>query len=202
MDFFVSGDGQCQIGKSVREWNLIEENPYRLYRFLTELEDLFAKDFADESGRLAAIRLLVRKLIVNCYWVQAQRGEPCPQTGVSVVMLYDELGFPWTVQTVTFAPGTKSTIHNHGSWGAVALLQGREKNTFWRPVRDPSFPARIEPVGEKILGPGDIISFAPDAIHSVESLGDSPTVTFNIYGETNHSQRFEFDPVSHTAKNF
>ena len=42
----------------------------------------------------------------------------------------------------------------------------------------------------------------PDAIHSVESLGDEPTITFNIYGETNFSQRFEFDTLTNTAKNF
>ncbi|MFN9401749.1 MAG: cupin, partial [Dolichospermum sp.] len=29
-----------------------------------------------------------------------------------------------------------------------------------------------------------------------------PTVTFNIYGETNPKQRFEFDIINHIAKNF
>ncbi|WP_341734815.1 hypothetical protein [Microcoleus sp. EPA2] len=42
----------------------------------------------------------------------------------------------------------------------------------------------------------------PDAIHSVEAVGDEPTVTFSIYGETHHSKRFEFDPATRTAKNF
>ncbi len=46
------------------------------------------------------------------------------------------------------------------------------------------------------------ISFMPDAIHSVEAIYDEATISFNLYGETNYEQRFEFDPVTSTAKNF
>ena len=42
----------------------------------------------------------------------------------------------------------------------------------------------------------------PEAIHSVEALGEEPIITFNIYGETDFSQRFEFDTLTNTAKNF
>jgi predicted metal-dependent enzyme (double-stranded beta helix superfamily) len=42
----------------------------------------------------------------------------------------------------------------------------------------------------------------PAAIHHVEAIGDEPTLSFNLYGETNYSQRFEFDPGQGTAKNF
>ncbi|QZZ18866.1 hypothetical protein J5X98_15540 [Leptothermofonsia sichuanensis E412] len=40
------------------------------------------------------------------------------------------------------------------------------------------------------------------ATHSIEALGDKLTVTFSSYGETHHSKRFEFDPVTYIAKNF
>ncbi|MBD2431620.1 MULTISPECIES: cupin [Fischerella] len=199
-DWHVNGDGQYQACKSARAWNLLRDN-YRLYRFLTELEDIL-NDVEDETSRLPEIQILVRRLLVNSYWVQSQYLEPCPKTGTSVLILYDELGFPLTLQTVTFAPGTKSNIHNHGTWGVVALLKGQEKNTFWR--RDPSqeFIDKIEQTGELTLLPGDIISFTPDTIHCVEALGNEPTVTFNIYGETDPKQRFEYNVISHTAKNF
>lgn len=199
-DWLVTGDGQCQACTSVKDWELLREN-YRLHRFLTELEDVI-NDVADESSRLPDIRLLVRRLITNSYWVQSQYPEPCPKTGISVLLLYDELGFPLTVQTVTFTPGVVSSIHNHGNWGVVAVLKGKEKNTFWKRTNDSEFKDKIEPMGELTLVAGDIISFTPDAIHSVEAMGDEPTVTFNIYGETHHSQRFEFDPITHIAKSF
>jgi predicted metal-dependent enzyme (double-stranded beta helix superfamily) len=199
-DWLLTGDGQYQVCKSARSWDLLQEN-YRLYRFLTEMEDVL-NGVSDESSHLPEIRILVRRLIVNSYWVRSQYLEPSPTTGTSVVLLYDELGFPLTVQTVTFAPGTHSNIHNHGTWGVVAVLKGQEKNTVWQRTKTPDFQDKIESTGEIILSPGDIISFTPDAIHSVQAIGDEPTVTFNIYGETDPKQRFEFDAVTHSVKKF
>lgn len=199
-DWFVAGNGQQQVCKSARSWDLLRDN-YRLYRFLTEVEDTL-KNVEDESTRLPEIRKLVRRLIINSYWVQSQSLQPDPKTGISVLLLYDELGFPLTVQTVTFAPGTTSNIHNHGTWGVVAVLKGQEKNTFWRRSSHPDFPDRIEKTGEINLSPGDIVSFTPDTIHQVQAIGEEPTVTFNIYGETNPKQRFEFDIINNIAKKF
>ncbi|WGV23919.1 cupin [Halotia branconii] len=199
-DWLVTGNGQYQACKSVRAWDLLREN-YRLYRFLTEIEDVL-NNVADESTRLPEIRMLVRRLIVNSYWVRSQNLEPSPTTGTSVLLLYDELGFPLTVQTVTFAPGTQSNIHNHGTWGVVAVLKGQEKNTFWQRTPSSESPEKIAPTGEIILSPGDIVSLTPDAIHSVEAVGNEPTVTFNVYGETEPKARFEFDTIKHSAKNF
>jgi predicted metal-dependent enzyme (double-stranded beta helix superfamily) len=199
-DWFAKEDGQYQCCQAVRDWNLLRDN-YRFYRFLTEVEDVLNTS-QDEFTHLAAMRMLVRRLIVNSYWLRNQFLEPDPKTGVSVLLLYDELGFPLTVQTVTFAPGTTSNIHNHGTWGVVAVLRGQEKNTIWRRTPDPNSLNILETSGEIDLFPGDIISFTQDAIHCVQALGDEPTVTFNIYGETDSKLRFEFDPVSHTAKKF
>ncbi|MFN6562825.1 MAG: cupin [Nostoc sp. ChiSLP01] len=199
-DWLLTGDGQYQACKSVRAWDLLRDN-YRVYRFLTEVEDVL-NNAEEESSCLPEILMLVRRLIVNSYWVRSQYLEPSPKTGTSVLLLYDELGFPLTVQTVTFAPGTKSTIHNHGTWGVVAVLKGQEKNTFWQRTQNSESEDKIEYTGELTLFPGDIISFTPDAIHCVEALGDEPTVTFNIYGETDPKERFEFDFLTQTAKNF
>ncbi|MBD2692296.1 cupin [Anabaena catenula] len=199
-DWFVAGDGEHQICKSARIWDLLRDN-YRLYRFLTEVEDVL-NNVEDESTRLPEIRMLVRRLIINSYWVNSQFLEPDSKAGTSVLLLYDELGFPLTVQTVTFAPGTISNIHNHGTWGVVAVLKGEEKNTFWRRSSHPEFPDQIEKTGEINLFPGDIISFAPDTIHCVQAVGEEPTVTFNIYGETDPKKRFEFDIINHIAKKF
>ncbi|MBK1986291.1 cupin [Sphaerospermopsis aphanizomenoides BCCUSP55] len=199
-DWFVGGDGQHQVCKSAREWDLLRDN-YRLYRFLTEVEDVL-NHVEDESTSLPELRILVRRLIVNSYWIQSQFLQPDPKTGTSVLLLYDELGFPLTVQTVTFAPGTTSNIHNHGTWGIVAILKGQEKNTFWRRNPTPEHPDQIEKVGELDLYPGDLISFTPETIHHVQSISKEPTVTFNIYGETDPKYRFEFDVINHIAKKF
>jgi len=199
-DLWVTADGQWQVCKPAREWDLLH-TPYRFHRFLTEVEDVLAAAI-DETDCLPQLWLLVRRLITNSYWLQTQYIEPNPDTGTGIIMLYDEIGYPLTVQIATYLPGTRSFIHNHGTWGIVAVLKGEEKNTLWKRIHDPQFPDWVEPTAEVTLLPGDIISFTPDAIHSVEATHDETTVTFSIYGETHHSKRFEFNSITHTAKNF
>jgi predicted metal-dependent enzyme (double-stranded beta helix superfamily) len=202
-DWLVTDDGRCEARPSAREWDLISEH-YYLHRFLTEVIDLLAqvKNELDEWDHLPQIRRLVRKLIMNSYYVRTQFLEPCPKTGSSVLTLYDEIGYPLTIQNVTFAPGLVSPIHNHGTWGVVAVLKGQEQHTFWRRTNDPAFPYKIEPVGQKILSPGEIMSFMPDAIHRVEAISSEPTVTFQLYGDTQPRSRFFFELENHSAKPF
>lgn len=176
-------------------------DPYRLFRFLTDLEDVLL-DTPDNGDRLKAIMPLVRHLLISSYWLQMEYDQPSPKTGWSVKMLYREPEYPLTVQMVAWEPGSSSPIHNHGTWGIVALISGAEKNRFWKRSPTPEHPDRLELVREQILQPGEIISFMPGAIHSVESVGDEPTISFNLYGKTDFQQRYEFDVLKHTAKNF
>jgi predicted metal-dependent enzyme (double-stranded beta helix superfamily) len=199
-DWLVTDDGKCQLCSIPDDWEWTTKT-YRLYRFLTDVEDILEQT-QDEIKRLEAIRPLVRRLLTSSYWLQAEYSEPNPDRGWSVSMLYDEVNFPLTVQTVVWLPGKCSPIHNHATWGIVALIEGEEKNTLWRRGDRQEFPDEIEKVEEKILAPGDIISFTSDAIHSIEAISEEPTITFNIYGETNYDRRFEFDPIDRTKKQF
>lgn len=53
---------------------------YRLYRFLTELEDIL-ETFHDDISRLEAITPLVRKLLVSSHWLQREYQPPSPKPG-------------------------------------------------------------------------------------------------------------------------
>jgi predicted metal-dependent enzyme (double-stranded beta helix superfamily) len=198
-DFVVTGEGSWQVCKPAKEWDLLR-TPYYLHRFLTEVEDVLNQGY-DEIECLKALCFLVRRLITNSYWIRTQK-PPLTDTGIPARMLYDELGYPLTVQTAIATPGTVSTIHNHGNWGIVAILEGEESNTIWRRIPAAQFPHRVEPVGDIILLPGDIIGFTSEAIHSIKASGDEPTFSFSLYGETYHSRRFEYDPVNHSMRNF
>ncbi|VEP14324.1 putative metal-dependent enzyme of the double-stranded beta helix superfamily [Hyella patelloides LEGE 07179] len=198
-NWLVDSDSICKPYFSEEE--PIFPEPYRLYRFLTDLETVLAS-IPDDNRRIQAIIPLVRQLLYSSSWLHTNYIEPSPKVAWSVKMLYQEPDYPITVQTVAWLPGKMSPIHNHATWGIVALISGQEKNTFWRRSPDSQNQNRIEQVGEHILTPGDIIGFMPDAIHSVEPLGNEPTITFNIYGVTDFARRYEFDPVKHTAKNF
>jgi predicted metal-dependent enzyme (double-stranded beta helix superfamily) len=174
---------------------------YRLYRFLTELEDILGT-YPDDISRLEAITPLVRKLLISSYWLQMEYQAPSPQTGWSVHFLYREFDFPLTIQMVAWLPGHRSSIHNHGTWGIVALVGGQERNRLWQRRPNPTHTHHIEPVHDLILNPGDVIALTANAIHSVEPLGDEPTISFNLYGVTNFKDRYEFQPEHQTAKLF
>ena len=178
-----------------------EIDPYRLFRFLTDLEDILLNT-KDNGDRLKAIMPLVRHLLTSSYWLQMEYDEPSPKTGWSVKMLYREPEYPLTVQMVAWQPGQTSPVHNHATWGIVAIISGTEKNRFWKRSPTKENPDRLELVDEQILEPGEIIGLMPDAIHSIESIGDEPTISFNIYGETDYPKRYQFDLKNNTAENF
>ncbi|MBE9101277.1 cupin [Vacuolonema iberomarrocanum] len=201
-DWSVTEDGQCQPCPTPRDWDLLE-TPYRFYRFLTEVEDsLNQATTVHQCECLPDIRRLVRKLVLNSYWLQTQRPEINPAAEAAFLNLYDEIGFPLTVQVETHVPGAKSSIHNHGTWGIVAVLQGQEKNTLWKRSPEPEWSNKVVCVAEQTLTQGDVVSFVPAAIHSIQAIGEEPLVTFNVYGETESKERFEFDPITHQAKNY
>lgn len=198
-DFLVFGDGSCAGFSPESYFPPLE--PYRLYRFLTDLETILEEE-KDDALRIQKIAPIVRTLLISSDWLQMEYNPPSPKTGWGVKMLYKEPKFPLTVQMVSWAPGQRSTIHNHATWGLVALISGEEKNTLWRRSPTPDHPHAIEKVGEQYLVPGDIIGFEPDAIHCVEALGNEPSISFNLYGITDRASRFQFNPGDRTAKLF
>ncbi|AFY95706.1 hypothetical protein [Chamaesiphon minutus] len=199
-DWLVTDAGLCvPCETDAREnWG---DRPYRLYRFLTDIEDIVDRE-SDDLLRLQRICPLVRRLLNSCEWLQLNFLSPDPETGWSVQTLYDEPDFLITIQTVVWSPGTASPVHNHAAWGIVALLDGREKNTFWQRSPTTEFPDLIEATGDRILVPGDILCLMPDAIHQIEAISDEPTISFNLYGATDYDRRFEFDPLHSTAQIF
>ena len=199
-DWLATDEGRC-IPCEIDEQADSSDRPYRLYRFLTDVEDIVDRE-SDDRIRLQRICPLVRRLLNSCEWLQLNFLPPDPETGWSVQMLYDEPDFPLTIQTVVWSPGTVSPVHNHATWGIVALLDGQEKNTFWQRSPTTEFPDLIKATGDRILTPGDILCLMPDAIHQIEAIGDEPTISFNLYGATDYDRRFEFDPLRATAEIF
>ncbi len=196
MDSLVNAKGECEQLDSCIDFS---ESPYRLYRFLTDIENLLEENLSDRS-LIQAICPLVRRLLTSSSWIQLAGLEPDPDLGWAVNTLYDEPDFPLTVQLVSWLPHQVSPIHNHGAWGVVAIISGLETNYLWQRAGDLKYPHKIRPMGEHILKAGEIIGFEPAAIHSIEAL--EPTFSFNLYGETKYDRRFEFNIAKSTAQLF
>lgn len=124
-DWLVDNNGVC-LPLKILSIPSKTASVYRLYRFLTDLEDIL-ETIQDDEKRLGAIAPLMRKLLNESPWLYLSMLEPNPDTGWEIMTLYDEPSFPLTVQLVAWAGGTVSPIHNHGCWGIVALLEGKEK---------------------------------------------------------------------------
>ncbi|APB34707.1 Cupin region protein [Gloeomargarita lithophora Alchichica-D10] len=172
---------------------------YRLYRFLTDVEDILAAT-PDDQERLGLICPLLARLIQDSFWLELPDLTPDPETGWAIQTLYDEPEFPLTVQVVAWNPGSVSPIHNHGTWGVVAMLSGQERHPLWQRTAEHS--ERVINHAELTLGAGDMVAFLPSAIHSLHTLGSEPSMSLNVYGETDFRRRWEFDPVHHTATLF
>ncbi|NEO27947.1 MAG: hypothetical protein F6K03_13945, partial [Kamptonema sp. SIO4C4] len=161
-NWIVTAEGDCEP-LDCEEFIPKGHPPYRFYRFLTDLDDVLDA-YSDDVERLRRIAPKVRRVMEDSYWLQLEYKQPHPQRGWSVSMLYDEPGYPLTVQMVAWSPQQLSTIHNHATWGLVLLLDGEEKNTFWRQTGDAATSSHIERVGDCVLSPGDLICFVPEAI--------------------------------------
>jgi predicted metal-dependent enzyme (double-stranded beta helix superfamily) len=180
--WIVNEEGTCEVCELSEQYEP-ERDYYRLYHFLYDLE-VILKQEQDARCRLQQIFPLVRRLLMSSYWLQTTLREPDPEVGWSLLRFYDEPFFPLTIQSSVWLPGKASPIHNHATWGVVALISGQEKNTFWRRVCNSTQENVVEQVGEYVLHPGDLIGFLPDAIHQIETVGAQPAITFNLYGET------------------
>ncbi len=196
-NWLVTDDGTCT------NFGTVEAEPpertYRMYRFLTEMEDILAAE-PDDAKRVQALIPLVRKLLISSYWLQLEHKPPSEKTGWSVNFLYREHEYPITVQMVVWSPGTKSKIHNHATWGIVAMVGGQEKNRLWQQAEGD--PKKLIAAGEQILYPGDIIGFTRNAVHQVMPMGDEPTISFNLYGVTDYSTRYKYDEETLAASKF
>jgi predicted metal-dependent enzyme (double-stranded beta helix superfamily) len=78
-----------------------------------------------------------------------------------------------TMLKVRFPAGRRTPPHDHGTWAAILLLSGEEKNTLYRSENG---------AGEVQLSPGSILTMLADTAHVAECIGDAPAVGLHVYG--------------------
>jgi predicted metal-dependent enzyme (double-stranded beta helix superfamily) len=119
-----------------------------------------------------------------------------------VHLLHEEPDHTLAIAAVCWLPGRQTPPHNHGTWAVVAGVEGPERNIFWRRVDDGTRPghARLEKIGEKVVGAGNVLAMPADTIHSIANDTDSTTLTLHVYGKhLNFSPRFQFDVERHSV---
>jgi predicted metal-dependent enzyme (double-stranded beta helix superfamily) len=78
---------------------------------------------------------------------------------------------------VCFPSGRRTPPHDHGTWAAILLLSGEEKNTLYRREG-----GSLRKASEVVLERGSILTMRADTVHVAECAGEAPTIGLHVYG--------------------
>lgn len=104
-----------------------------------------------------------------------------------------------------FGPEKMTPIHNHGSWGVIGVLKGKDRYQIWERLDDGdgAGEARIRLEEEVILEPGDavILPPPPQDIHAQQGHDGEPIYEFVLFGQNAmENPRLYFDPENNHAE--
>jgi predicted metal-dependent enzyme (double-stranded beta helix superfamily) len=178
--------------------------PYDLKRFIDDLRTI-TRSSSDPGDIITRVRPLAHDLAVAPTWLEPRHYQCDDVQGFGAHLLHEDADHTLAVFAGAWLPGRGAPPHNHGTWAVVAGVVGRETNVFWRRTDDGSRPgyAAIVKAGEKVFGPGDVVTFLPDSIHSVTNDTDAVAVSLHVYGtHVNYTTRWQFDPETRIAREF
>jgi hypothetical protein len=97
-----------------------------------------------------------------------------------------------TVFVTAGSPGSGSAIHDHGLWGVIACLAGREGSRRYEEA-----DGRPREVGIGRLRAGEVYALPASAIHAVFNCWAEPNLVLHVYGgDFLASPKRVWDPVT------
>ena len=177
---------------------------YTLSDYIADLQTISASHKNDEAV-VERVRPLAKRLALSKDWVDPRYYTCDEDQGFGAHLLHEEQDHTLAVFAFAWLPDRGTPAHDHGTWGVVAGVDGSEKNTFWKRIDDGSRPgyAELEWNGERMYGPGEVVSFLPGEIHTVWNNTDAITLSLHTYGKhINFTGRSQFDPEQRTETSF
>jgi len=135
----------------------------------------------NEASILGPLRASAARLVETDDWLDEAATIPHP-LHYQQYLLYRDPGERFSVVSFVWGPGQATPIHNHKTWGIIAMLRGAE--TSERFVIDES-DGTLRAVGEQTLRPGDVDAVSPALgdIHRVRNVfSDQVSISIHIYG--------------------
>lgn len=163
--------------------------------------DRFVEDCRAALGDATPLRALrdrVAEAAADGAAITAALGEP---TEAGLTPLYQSPDL--TVVQVVWGPRMSVLPHDHTMWAVNAVYSGREDNLLWRRLPADG-PCRIEAAGARSVGPGEVLSLGPEAVHSVLNPMDRLTAAIHVYGGDffGRTGSSEWPPETLTARAF
>lgn len=81
-------------------------------------------------------------------------------------------------------PGKKQPPHNHTTWAVISGVYGEEHNVLYERTDNRGTPGEgaIRKLDEITVRQGNAVGFLPDDFHTIEVLGDKPSLHLHMYG--------------------
>jgi predicted metal-dependent enzyme (double-stranded beta helix superfamily) len=141
----------------------------------------------------------LRRMALDKSWVRPSFYRGDDEQGNGSILLHEEPDHSLAVYVVAWLPRRGVPPHDHQTWAIVAGVDGPETNVFWERADDGISPGHctIRESHRRTLGPGDVVAFLPDDIHSVQNESDGMSLSLHIYGKNlSHVARSQFDPAT------
>lgn len=157
------------------------------------LPDAAPKREQMELVRAALCRLAARR----DFWDRSEFEDPAADEKQRRYLLHEEPDQTLALYLMVMRKGKRTPVHDHQTWACIAAVEGRETNELYRAVvRDPVRGVGVvEPLGTKVVGPGDGLALLGDDVHAV-AIDDDMIRHLHLYGralETLHD-RVVFHP--------
>jgi rhodanese-related sulfurtransferase/predicted metal-dependent enzyme (double-stranded beta helix superfamily) len=112
---------------------------------------------------------------------------PVPAGGHGMVYrLSEDADLRFSLYASAGAPGKAQPPHNHTTWASISGVYGDEHNVFYERTdnRDTPGQGRLRRTGELTVRKGNAVGFLPDEFHTIEVLGNEPTLHLHVYGRS------------------
>lgn len=173
--------------------------------FITDVKVILADEGPTDTGlRRVAERMRAITTEPSLTETPEEFGNAHDGVGRQSRPLYtDETGL--TLVRARFPSETNTPIHNHGTWGIIAVYAGVDRLQEYRRLDsgDGEGYAEIEAAAERILRPGDtaIIPHPPQDIHAQQGAEGTAALEFVLFGKNAMEiPRLYFDPAAKTAR--
>jgi len=129
----------------------------------------------------STIARVLRPCLGNPRLLDPAQCEPDP-TRYRQHILYADGAGAFSIVALVWLPGQSTCIHDHVSWCAVGIHQGREREVQYELLEEPE-GTYLTYVGECTNDKGSVASLTPPGdIHTVYNPGPETAISIHIYG--------------------
>jgi len=180
-------------------------------QFIGKVQSIIANT-SSISERLAAIRPLFSKLMVDAHWLPNEFRRTYEHggmgKGIANWLLYRDTEGTLSLSALVLPYGAATPIHDHLAWGLVGLYVGEQDEEIYEPdvpVHDDDHRANLTLAEKKHLTVGSFYELIPPSgdIHRVITTSQEPSISLHLLGnDVGCVLRHRFDPRTRAVTPF